>query len=107
MAPVNGREEFERAEKTMEERARRREAVQQPENPTYERIMAQVGKLDLQSQLRLLEELAALVRQGVGQPRKHSILEWQGLGKEIWEGVDAQEYVDEERCSWEDQTPKS
>ena len=29
-----------------------------------------------------------------------SILELQGLGKEIWQGIDAQEYVDRERSSW-------
>ncbi len=28
-----------------------------------------------------------------------SILELQGLGKEIWQGIDAQEYVDRERAS--------
>ena len=26
-------------------------------------------------------------------PKRHSILELHGLGKEIWEGIDAQEYV--------------
>ena len=31
---------------------------------------------------------------------KHSIMEMQGLGKQIWEGIDAQEYVDRERRSW-------
>jgi hypothetical protein len=30
----------------------------------------------------------------------HSIMEFRGLGKEIWEGVDAQEYVRQERASW-------
>ena len=30
----------------------------------------------------------------------HSIMELQGLGKEIWEGVDPKEYVDRERSSW-------
>jgi hypothetical protein len=29
-----------------------------------------------------------------------SILELQGLGKAIWQGIDAQEYVDGERASW-------
>jgi hypothetical protein len=28
------------------------------------------------------------------------ILELKGLGKETWEGIDAQEYVDGERDSW-------
>ena len=32
---------------------------------------------------------------------KQNITELKGLGKEIWEDVDAQEYVDRERNSWE------
>ena len=38
---------------------------------------------------------------------EHSILELQGLGKDLWAGIDAQEYVDEERSSWDDETPES
>ncbi len=30
----------------------------------------------------------------------HSIMELQGLGKEVWAGIDAQEYVNHERASW-------
>ena len=30
----------------------------------------------------------------------HSILELKGLGKDIWQGIDAQEYVERERGSW-------
>jgi hypothetical protein len=32
-----------------------------------------------------------------------SLLELEGLGAEIWEGVDAQEYVDELRDEWEEE----
>jgi hypothetical protein len=32
----------------------------------------------------------------------HSILELEGLGAEIWEGIDAQEYVDQLRSEWDD-----
>lgn len=31
---------------------------------------------------------------------KRSILELRGLGKEVWDGIDAQEYVNQERASW-------
>lgn len=31
---------------------------------------------------------------------EHSILELRGLGKEIWEGTDAQEYVNALRDEW-------
>lgn len=29
-----------------------------------------------------------------------SLLDLKGLGKEVWQGVDAQDYVDRERASW-------
>jgi prevent-host-death family protein len=64
------------------------------------KVLVQVRELDLASQLRLLEELAALIRHRISVQPKHSVLELQGLGKEIWEGIDAQEYVDRERASW-------
>ena len=34
------------------------------------------------------------------QERTRSVLELQGLGKKIWDGVDAVKYVHEERRSW-------
>ena len=32
---------------------------------------------------------------------KHSIMELEGLGADIWKGIDAQEYVYKERESWD------
>jgi hypothetical protein len=34
-------------------------------------------------------------------PRARRIIELRGLGKEIWRGQDAQEFVDMERDSWQ------
>ena len=34
-------------------------------------------------------------------PHQHRITELRGLGKEIWEGVDAQEYVNQLRDEWD------
>jgi hypothetical protein len=66
----------------------------------YQEICQQVENLTPDEQLRLLEELASLVRRRVTPKPKRSIMELEGLGKEIWQGVDAQEYVDQERDSW-------
>jgi hypothetical protein len=33
--------------------------------------------------------------------KQHSIRELRGLGKEIWAGIDAQQYIREERDSWD------
>ena len=34
-------------------------------------------------------------------PAVHSIMELHGLGKEIWEGIDPQAYVDQLRAEWD------
>jgi DNA-binding HxlR family transcriptional regulator len=67
---------------------------------TYQEIRRQVENLSPNEQLRLLEELAIMVRRRVLVKPKRSIMELEGLGKEIWHGLDAQEYVDQERASW-------
>jgi hypothetical protein len=65
----------------------------------YQEIRQQVENLTPDEQLRLLEELASIVRRRVTPKPKRSIMELEGLGKEIWQGVDVQEYVDQERGS--------
>lgn len=35
------------------------------------------------------------------EPRRLSILDLEGLGKELWTGVDAARRVEEERTSWD------
>ncbi len=66
----------------------------------YLEIRHQVEGLTSDEQLRLLEDIAAIVRRRMISIPRWSILELEGLGKEIWQGVDAQEYVDRERNSW-------
>jgi len=68
---------------------------------TYQEILVQVHHLTLDEQLQLLEDLAQLIRSQVMSHPKHSIMELQGLGKELWEGVDVEKYIDDERNSWE------
>lgn len=34
-------------------------------------------------------------------PQRLSILELEGLGKELWSGVDAARFIEEERASWD------
>jgi hypothetical protein len=71
----------------------------------YEEVLNHARQLSADELLLLLQELAALVRQQVTiteQPL-HSFLELEGLGQEIWKGIDAQEYVNQERDSWNGQ----
>lgn len=68
---------------------------------TYDETLERVRRLTPIDQLRLLEDLAVLVRHQVEITKRHSILELRGLGKEIWQDIDAQEYVNRERASWD------
>jgi hypothetical protein len=67
---------------------------------TYQQIRHQIENLTPDEQLRLLEELTAIVLHRTTHKPKRSIMELEGLGKEIWQGIDAQEYVNQERDSW-------
>lgn len=67
---------------------------------TYRTVLTQVLKLSPDEQLELISELFAHIRQRMISKQKRSILELSGLGKEIWNEIDAQEYVDRERDSW-------
>jgi hypothetical protein len=67
---------------------------------SYIEIRRQIEALSADEQLRLLEDLASIVRQRAATQPKRSILELKGLGKEIWQDIEAQEYVNQERDSW-------
>ena len=67
---------------------------------TYQDIRRQVENLSPNEQLRLLEKLAVIVRRRMLVNPKRSIMGLEGLGKEIWHELDAQEYVNQERVSW-------
>lgn len=67
---------------------------------SYQDVRRQAEALSPNEQLRLLEELAVMVRNRMPVKPSHSIMELEGLGKEIWRGLDAQEYVNQERAAW-------
>ena len=68
---------------------------------TYEEVLRQVLHLTPEDQLELLKVLMTIVLPKVTVGPQHSLLELEGLGKEIWEGIDVEKYIEEERNSWE------
>ncbi len=56
--------------------------------------------LPLEERMRLLELIARDLRR-TGNEETKSILQLRGLGQEIWDGIEAQEYVDEMRAEWD------
>lgn len=53
--------------------------------------------------LRLLARIAEdlSLAQSIDRAQPHSLLELDGLGADIWQGVDAQRYVDGLRGEWD------
>ncbi len=69
---------------------------------TYHEVRRLAESLTPEEQMQLIEDLSKFIRQRVTltpKPRRR-IMELRGLGKEIWKGIDAQEYVNRERGKW-------
>ena len=69
------------------------------EQPTVEELLDQAGRLDREEQVRLLDGLVQLVQQSAGQQRT-PITALRGLGRHVWDEIDAREYVEGERQAW-------
>jgi hypothetical protein len=67
---------------------------------SFETALQMAESLNAAERRRLVEELTARVATDAPPEPLHSIMELRGLGAEIWEGIDAQEYVNGERDSW-------
>ncbi|MEW6494159.1 MAG: hypothetical protein AB1589_16845 [Cyanobacteriota bacterium] len=72
---------------------------------TYNEVLSQVQSLTSDEQLRLLEELAALVRRKVMSEHQPRILEIQRVSKDKWRGflpkrVDALDFQKSIRQEW-------
>ena len=63
---------------------------------SVEELIEAAKRLPAEERARLVRALTSLP----AEPRYH-ITELRGLGKEVWQGIDAQEYIDQERDSWE------
>jgi len=67
----------------------------------YQKILQLAqSELSADERSRLAAELM-LSTESNGQKRR-SLLELEGLGKEIWQGIDLNEYIAQERDSWDD-----
>lgn len=62
------------------------------------RIMKDLSQLDSEEYLLVLEKILSLIKLGsssAGGPS--SVADLQGLGKELWAGIDVKEYLRQER----------
>jgi len=67
-----------------------------------EYIVRDIKALDYQGKLEILEQIVRFLRRpGIKKPkRKPSLLELEGLGKEMWKDVNVDDFIEEERNSW-------
>jgi plasmid stability protein len=63
----------------------------------YRKLQAR-AKRDRRS---VAQEVTHLLTEALDASKPLSILELQGLGKELWQGVDAVDHVRRERSSWD------
>jgi len=69
---------------------------------SYSDYIKGIGFLNTDEQLTLLEVISARIKKTIIKRRKkNTIMELEGLGADIWKGIDAQDYVHKERKSWD------
>jgi len=69
--------------------------------PSYEDYVKGIKELKPEEQLNLVEIISAQLKKSLAEKKiKHNIMELEGLGADLWKGIDAQEYVRKERDSW-------
>ena len=66
---------------------------------SYQKVLHMAKSLPRDEQLRLIRELE-LQAQADAASEHVSLLDLCGLGQEVWQQMDAQEYVNRERASW-------
>lgn len=66
-------------------------------DPLYRRIRERAKR----ERRSVAQEVVHILSQAVEQPAPLSILDLEGLGKEVWRGTDAGRHVEAERASWD------
>jgi predicted nucleotidyltransferase len=72
-------------------------------NPiTWREVLDTSEKLPISDQLRLITELSLRVQRALVENEPVDLLTLDGVGKEVWDRVDTDAYLDQERESWQD-----
>jgi len=71
---------------------------------SYSDYVRGIKFLNIDEQLTLLEIISARIKKSIGNKgnkKKNSIMSLEGMGANAWKGIDAQNYVQKERESWD------
>ncbi len=66
-------------------------------NPLYKKLRARARR----ERRSVAQEVIHILSQATEERAPLSVLALKGLGKEVWRGVDAGRYVEQERRSWD------
>ena len=66
---------------------------------SVQEMIQQAENLSLEERAQLIKALVDMVIPPAEE--QHELIELAGLGAEIWEGIDAQEYVNQLRREWD------
>jgi plasmid stability protein len=66
-------------------------------DPLYEKLQEQAQR----EHRSVTQEVIHILDQALDREKTLSLMELEGLGKDLWEGIDAAEYIREERDSWD------
>ena len=68
----------------------------------FEDYVKEIERLRPEEQLNLIQIISARLKTNLkGKRMNHSLLELEGLGAQLWKGIDGQHYVNGERKSWD------
>lgn len=66
-------------------------------DPLYRKLQARAKR----QRRSVAQQVTQILSEALEPPPQHSIMELQGLGKELWKGIDAAEYIRREREEWD------
>ena len=67
-----------------------------------EKIINEIEYLEYSDQIELLGKLVDVIKnKSLVETKLHTIKELRGLGKEIWTEINIENYINEQRNSWE------
>lgn len=66
-------------------------------DPLYRKLKARAKR----QRRSVAQEAIQILASQLEEPERLSLLDLRGLGKDLWEGMDAARYVEEERGSWD------
>jgi hypothetical protein len=66
---------------------------------TYSEIVAEIENLSVNERLSLITTIAETLKNE--RLKQHSLLELDGLGADLWQGIEATDYVKSLRSEWD------